>query len=423
MSSRVELKTSAPATEARDRPLREKLVFFIASSWGVCAFFPIGVTYLHLVLLLLALAFSRDLNQRLRKLGQSAFVAPVVFMLSWTLLVTAVGDWYPDTSTRLFHTFRVALVLFLGLMLTPAEAREAFSGFLLGALLAALIVAVHHVAGLPDWMIWRSLLLSRNNFSSANMISMAIASGICFFLGIRVQTTSGDRWLSLAAALALGLTVALHAVSRNSQLLLAVLLLTSVICGFRSLRATLGGLALVLVLVGAMWQFSPTTQSLFARMVGNLQAAQVESNYTTSVGVRWRMYQEAIQGMTEHPVFGTGLGSWLPRWRLVAPGQDKSLPIGSPSEFSEINNPHNDFLLTGMETGVLGMLILIWLLGRFMFQGWKQCSTAGGTTVLLAVAIFVTALVNAPFRDAALGMTLLWLLGASVAGHKVGTDE
>ena len=58
--------------------------------------------------------------------------------------------------------------------------------------------------------------------------------------------------------------------------------------------------------------------------------------------------------------------------------------------FLEINNPHNGFLLAGMEPDVAGMLVLM---------------------------------VNAPFRDAALGVALLWLLGAGLAGHKVAHNE
>ncbi len=36
----------------------------------------------------------------------------------------------------------------------------------------------------------------------------------------------------------------------------------------------------------------------------------------------WRMYQEAVQGMVEHPVLGTGVGSWLPHWNSVWMGMD-----------------------------------------------------------------------------------------------------
>ena len=55
--------------------------------------------------------------------------------------------------------------------------------------------------------------------------------------------------------------------------------------------------------------------------------------------------------------------------------------------------------------------------------GWQTRSMVGGATVVMGVTVFVTSLLNAPFRDAALGMTLLWLLGASVAAQRAPSDE
>ena len=373
--------------------------------------------YLNLCLMLLALVLVPDVMLRIRKLRRQAVVLPIVLMVAWTLLAVAVGDWFPDTATRLFHVFRVALVLCIGLMLTPGEARLALAGFLLAAIFAALLVSAHHIWGMPDWAIWNGLLSSRNNFSSGNMITLATACGVYFFLGIRKDSRHEDRWPALGAGLALGIVVALHAVSRNSQLLLVLLLMTAVLCRFRSLRAAILGLTVVIALAGSMWQFSPQTQSRFHELVANLQAAAVGSSYATSGGVRWRMYQEAAQGMATHPVFGMGLGSWLPHWRTVWLDLEKNVPPGAKHPFSEINNPHDDFLLAGMETGVPGMLILIWLVARFIRTGWRQGSAAGNITVVMGVSVFTTALVNAPFRDAALGMTLLWLLAVSVAAH------
>ena len=281
-------------------------------------------------------------------------------------------------------------MLGMGLMLSRFEARAAVASFLVGALMAALIVATHHVWGLPNWAIWSSLLELRNNFSSGNMISLAVASGICVFLGIRTHATPGERWLGLTAAVGMGLTGALHGASRNSQLLL-VLLLVSVLFRFRSVRALLVGLIAVTALVALMWHFSPNIEDRFAEIASNVEAAHGQSIYTTSVGVRYRMYEEAVKGMVEHPVFGSGVGSWLPHWSKVWFGLNQRLPPDYQPRFAEINNPHNDFLLAGMETGVVGMLVLIWLLLRFITTGWRKYSTVGGITVVIGVAIFTTA--------------------------------
>nr|WHW29516.1 putative O-antigen ligase family protein [uncultured bacterium] len=394
---------------------RYRLVQYVAFSWGLCAYFPIGVMYLNVLLMLIALAVFPDLTAALARLRRHVVVLPLTLFVAWTFVAALAGDWYPDTSTRLFHTFRVALVLCMGMMMGPGQARAAFAGFLAGSVVAAMIVALHHAWGLPNWALWSSLLVTRNNFSSGNMITMATAYGACLCVALGHAVDRQSRWLLLALALGLGSIVAMHAVSRNAQLLLAGLTLVALLYRFRNTRAVLGGLAAMALLVATTWHFSPTTSERFVEMAENLHAITADQNYSTSVGVRWRMYQEAVNGMLDQPVLGTGPGSWLPRWRVVWQQLGPSQPPELHAFFAEINNPHNDFLLTGMETGVPGMLLLAWLMARIIRVGWRDGTTLGGITVVLGVSIVMTAMVNAPFRDAAMGMTLLWLLGAGMA--------
>ena len=414
---------SVAASHLNQQPaggVRAHLVHAVSASWAFCAYFPVGVMYLNLLLMLLALALSPQLAVRLHKVRRNPLLLPITIMVGWTFLAAAVGDWLPDTGTRLCHVTRVGLLLILGLMLTPSEVRTAFVAFLTASMLAALVVAVHHVWGLPAWDIWGSLLTSRNNFSSGNMISMATAFGICLFLALRQGNSRGDVLVAGAAALVLGVTVALHAESRNAHLLLPAQALAAVLFRFRSAKALVSGVVAVVVLVATLCQLSPIMQLRFSAVVTQLQATETEADYSTSVGVRVRMYQEAIQGMAKHPLFGTGVGSWLPHWRSMSGVYAERLPEGERKHYTEINNPHNDFLLAGMETGVPGLMAMAWLLWRCLRHGWAGRTMSGGFAVVMSVTLIGTALVNAPLRDAALGMTLLWLLGVSIAGHRRG---
>jgi O-antigen ligase len=410
------LTTETPPATAL--PLRPRLVSAAAFCWGLSAFLPVGVMYLNLLVMLLVMGLQPDRLQRLVRLRQAPVTAALTLLLLWSLLVAAVGPWFPDSATRLFHLVRVALVMSLGLMLSGAEARLAIRAFLASAMLAVLIVAANGLWGLPDWAIWSSLLQSRNNFSSGNMIVLASASGIFWWIAAQSHLGTASRWSAAAAGLATATTVALHAQSRNAQLLMAVLLLVVVVCRFRSLRATLGGGVAVLTLAVAAWWASPAVHDRFAELVSDVRGVQTHADTITSIGLRWRMAQEAVAGIGENPVLGTGLGSWLPRWHIAWAGFADHLPPDTPAHLADTNNPHNDFLLTGMETGIPAMLILIWFLLAFIVQGWRRHSLAGGVSVLLGVAVTLTAAVNAPLRDAALGTALLWLLAASMAWHR-----
>lgn len=396
--------------------LRPRLVSFVALCWGLTAFMPVGVMYLNLLSMLLVMALQPDRLQRLARLRQAPALPALVLLLLWSGLATALGPWQDDSSARLFHLVRVALIVSLGLMLSADEARLAIRAFLASAIVAVLIVLTHRLWVLPDWTIWSSLLQSRNNFSSGNMIVLASASGVFWWLATQAQDRARWRWT--AAGLATTATVALHAQSRNAQWLMAVLLLVVVVCRFRSWRAALGGGLAVVMLAVAAWWISPTVHDRFAELVSEVRGVQTQAQEITSIGLRWRMAREAIAGIGENPVLGTGLGSWLPRWHIAWAGFADSLPADTPPHLADTNNPHNDFLLTGMETGIPAMLMLIWFLLTFIVQGWRRRSLAGGVSVVLGVAVTLTAAVNAPLRDAALGSALLWLLAASMAWHR-----
>lgn len=393
-----------------------RVVPWLAFSWGLCTFFPVGFAYAHMLLLLAFLA--SDMGHRLPGLAQQrALLWPMGAVLLWTLVALAAGAWVEDSPTRIFHIVRVLLLLLMGMLLTREEAGMAIRGLLVGALMAAFIVVAHHIWGLPPWTIWSSLLKSRQNFSSGNMIMMAIASAFFFHFGLRNDQRWIDRWVAWVAALTLAVTVAAHSVSRNAQILLPVLFALAILYHYREWRAVWASLALVLAMTLGAFVGSPTTQTRFFDLIEDAQRVVTSSDYTSSVGERWRMHEEAARGMLAHPVFGTGVGSWLPHWRIVAQQSMGSLTPEQRVRHSEINNPHNDYLLAGMETGVPGMLAMVWMLVAFLVVGWRQWSAYGGVTALLVTGVAVTALINAPLRDAALGMTLLWLLGASVAGY------
>lgn len=421
MLSRTDSDTRIASSLVSEPGFQHKLLGWICFSWGLCAYFPIGIMYLHLLAMLVVMPWvlAPDWRSAVQRLRGLAMVVPMVLLLGWTVLVAMVGDWVADTPTRLFHMLRVVLVLCLGMLLPAAAARMAFAGLLAGSCVAVAIVALHHAVGLPDWTVWSSLLQSRNNFSSGNMITMATTCGLCLVLVFggarRTLVPRTLAALALALALALSVTVALHAVSRNAQLLLVLLLLAALVYWHRSLRAVLAGAAVAVTLAAVVWTTSPLARERFVDLVHNLQDVATQGNFSTSVGVRWRMYEEAVQGIVAHPLIGTGVGSWLPRWQTVWAELGPTQPTQLQAQFADINNPHNDYLLTGTETGIPGMLLLVWLVLGFIRHGWRQRSVEGGITTVMALAIGTTALVNAPFRDAALGMTLLWLLGASTA--------
>ena len=100
-------------------PASDKIVVALAFGWGACTFFPVGIAYSCVLLMLAALLLRSGLGRRLAGLRLAGIWWPVGVFLGWTILVYLVGPGFPDSDTRVFHVIRVVLLIAMGLMLTP----------------------------------------------------------------------------------------------------------------------------------------------------------------------------------------------------------------------------------------------------------------------------------------------------------------
>lgn len=381
-----------------------QLNLWLAAILGFSAFLPLGLTYLATLLLTLGVLCARhDWAARMGALKLLGWGGLLCLFLAWPFALALVGYWHDSTDTRLFHLVRVAWVVALGLVLTIDERHQAIKGFLLGAGCGAAVVVAHHLWGLPPWSIWHAFLEVRGNSSSQKMILMALAAGMTFWLGLNQRTGSRVQLTYLATALLFTAVVSLHGISRNAHLLLLVLPLTVIMYRWRDWRPlTVGVLAVALATV-TIWHLSPQVESRFETAATELKSLITEENYNSSVGVRGRMWLEAWRGFTSEPWIGTGVGSWEPIWREAA------------TEFPDlagINNPHNDYALFAMETGLPGLLLLLAIPIGLCVRNWQARSTLGGMGLLAVMTVLVSTSVNAPWRDAGLGMAMLWLMAA-----------
>ncbi|MDP3986429.1 MAG: O-antigen ligase family protein [Candidatus Veblenbacteria bacterium] len=85
---------------------------------------------------------------------------------------------------------------------------------------------------------------------------------------------------------------------------------------------------------------------------------------TTSGEVRLTLWRQALSFISEHPVFGLGLGQWQPAFIRAANTQGL-LSIRNPGLAIELHYsslyPHNLWLTTWLATGALGLVAMLWL--------------------------------------------------------------
>lgn len=130
-----------------------------------------------------------------------------------------------------------------------------------------------------------------------------------------------------------------------------------------------------------------------------MNTAQQDTVCATSLGLRTFWYSTAIKQIAEQPLLGYGTGNF-------------SVPQLGPFNFS---NPHNEYLMQGLQVGLLGIALYIALL----FVGWRTAMNLSNPwkTVLsgIFIAYAVCSIFNSLLLDFAEGNTLIILLAVVLA--------
>jgi hypothetical protein len=132
----------------------------------------------------------------------------------------------------------------------------------------------------------------------------------------------------------------------------------------------------------------------------DLVTFNVDSGHT-----RIALYQGAVALLKQEPVLGLGLASFADRYELIR--------IETVSE--RLIYPHNVFLNFWTETGLIGLLAVIWILVILFRHGWRNEGVQMHSLFLLAlIPIFIHGLVDVPYFKNDLAM-LTWILLAGVS--------
>lgn len=187
--------------------LRFSLARRAAFFWGLATLFPVGLNYAAFLLLGAAMAADRpQWAERRQRLRAAPHRWLAWLFLGWCALILAFGPHYPETPSNAWHALRIVLVVWLALALARDEAIAALHGFGLGLLASLAIVLAGRTIGLPQFVLWDSLLLYQGNKSVADALLMALAVTtltLCLpFLEGRRRVAAGTLMLALLALLA-----------------------------------------------------------------------------------------------------------------------------------------------------------------------------------------------------------------------------
>lgn len=157
--------------------------------------------------------------------------------------------------------------------------------------------------------------------------------------------------------------------------------------------------------------FSSTkVRERLAQVRTEMQSYSPQGEPTTSSGIRLGFWRAAIQIVAEHPLAGSGVGSWSSEYNRY---QREKVP--AHKDIDGNGNPHQEYLLWGVQLGIPGILLIFGLMLAVLrdTKGMKRPYARAVQSALLALAM--ACFFNSSIYDALIGDFFCVLLGLLLA--------
>lgn len=139
-----------------------------------------------------------------------------------------------------------------------------------------------------------------------------------------------------------------------------------------------------------------------------LYASQQKS--VTSSGVRLGLWSSSIEIMKRHVVLGAGVGSWSTEYNRLKQQQNSQ-----HENVSGNFNPHNEYLLWGVQLGFMGIFLYLLLLYAIFFDSRQMRKREARALLSAVMALAVSCLFNSSIYDALIGDFFCIIIGLLLA--------
>ena len=130
----------------------------------------------------------------------------------------------------------------------------------------------------------------------------------------------------------------------------------------------------------------------------------------SSSGIRLHFWHRAIQSIADRPLMGAGIGSWSSEFNRLEK-EKKAVP----DSIAPMGNPHQEYLLWGVQLGVPGILLLLVFFAAIFRDTQHMDEMSSRVTRSVLVALMIACLFNSVIYDALIGDFFCVTLGLLIA--------
>lgn len=347
--------------------------------------------------------------------------APVFDEQLWTprvilaiLLAFSLSLFWTDVDTEFAwltlvkHGKLLEVLLLISLIRTAREARIGVTAFAAGqafVLLNSWLLA----AGVP--IPWVSNPAAQYVVFAESYLDQSImfAASAAVFWQLRADRL-WPRWLASLFAVAALLNVFLLLQGRTGYVVAMVVLSLAAMWAMpRRWRLPILIITPLLVLSGAYFGSHQAQQGL-SRIITESQSYAKQPEIGSSSGWRLNAWHRSLQAMQASPWIGHGIGSWTPAVKRFE-GETAAQAFGTGNS----SNPHQEYLLWGVELGIGGTLLLLALLIGVLRDAQRFSPSIRQATLSVLAAVAVACLFNSALYDDLMGDFLCVALGLLMA--------
>jgi O-antigen ligase len=307
-------------------------------------------------------------------IAEDAFAAPAVVMLilgAFSLLILANPNFAPD-SARAYRWTIIEPVLFYFLITDVIKGRRALLRLLDFFMLAAVLVALYglwqsiqHSDTLAVEGVSRVVSVYEQPNNLALYLGRAVPLAVCLALFL---PWGRRKILYGLAALSLGLTLLLT-FSRGGWIGAAAGVVIGVSVG---IRWQWGWLSTKVPRAFRLWLAGVAGAAVFVALLGLVLFPKLPERIFDpgSSLLRLTIWGSALHMGVDHPIFGIGPDQFLNQFQSgygPCERNDQGFIVSTQKDFKECftSHPHNIFLDYWLSLGIMGLIVLVWLLWRY----------------------------------------------------------
>jgi O-antigen ligase len=349
------------------------------------------------ILLLLA---EGQYKQKFNTLSQHplAVIALLLFaIMSLGILYTPVS-W--AEAGRMLDKYRELLYIPLFILLFNDEEHRRWGWYaFLGAMGITLLLS--YLMTLTGWSIGKGT--PQNAFVFKNYITQGLLLALAAYF-LAVYAWQQQRWYWLLMVLLALYNILFLSEGRTGYLIVFCLILLFAYQTYR-FRGLIFGSLLLILLSGLIYSYSAVVKQRVDKASANLHHYQ-QGETDTSVGLRLEFYKNSLVLIAQQPLWGHGTGSFQYKYQQLAEQQG----------IIATTNPHNEYLMIGVQWGLIGMGLFLYLLYQLRLLAADLPLPQRWMVQGLVVTIAVGCLVNSLLLDTTEGHLFAYLIGVFMGG-------